>query len=203
MEFIDKGDQNRQQLFNSFEKEDIQYYMYKLLSAVDYAHSKGIMHRDIKPGNIMIDDENGILKLVDWGLADYFSMDKSFSTAGTRHYKSAEAILGLKAQDYAVDIWALGILMAGWCFKDISEIEGLYDFDNLKTITRIIGTQKLRDFYNKYEPKLPGNSAEVLVHNDRTFYKGLGWDHFVNEDNYGTAGELEVDLISKMLVFDP
>lgn len=75
MEFVDAGEIEREDLYDEFDNDDVQYYMYKLLTAVDYAHSKGIMHRDIKPGNIMIDDKEGDLKLVDWGLADYFHMD--------------------------------------------------------------------------------------------------------------------------------
>ena len=52
-----------------FEEYDFRYYMYKLLQALDYAHSKGIMHRDIKAGNIMVDHKKRQLRLIDWGLA--------------------------------------------------------------------------------------------------------------------------------------
>ena len=46
--------------------------MYELLRALDYCHSMGIMHRDVKPHNVMIDHENRRLRLIDWGLAEFY-----------------------------------------------------------------------------------------------------------------------------------
>nr|BAN64941.1 casein kinase II, alpha chain (CK II) [Babesia bovis] len=52
-------------LYPTFTIADIKYYMYQLLKAVDYAHSQGIMHRDVKPHNVMIDHEKREMKLID------------------------------------------------------------------------------------------------------------------------------------------
>ena len=51
---------------------DIRLYLYKILQALDYSHSHGIMHRDVKPLNIVINNESKRLRLIDWGLADYY-----------------------------------------------------------------------------------------------------------------------------------
>lgn len=53
--------------------------MQELLRALDQCHSHGIMHRDIKPQNIMIDHENKILRLIDWGLAEYYQPGKEYN----------------------------------------------------------------------------------------------------------------------------
>jgi casein kinase II subunit alpha len=48
---------------------DNRYYLYQLFLALDFCHSKGIMHRDVKPQNIIVNQKEKILKLIDWGLA--------------------------------------------------------------------------------------------------------------------------------------
>ncbi|KAG6333064.1 hypothetical protein ID866_6026 [Astraeus odoratus] len=51
---------------------DIKYYTFQLLKALDFVHSRGVMHRDVKPGNVMIDHRRRKLRLIDWGLAEFY-----------------------------------------------------------------------------------------------------------------------------------
>lgn len=55
-EFVNNTD--FRSLYPKFNDIDVRYYIYELLKALDYCHSKGIMHRDVKPHNVMIDHEN-------------------------------------------------------------------------------------------------------------------------------------------------
>lgn len=48
--------------------DDCKYYIYEILKGLDYCHSIGIMHRDIKPQNVMIDHKERKLRIIDWGL---------------------------------------------------------------------------------------------------------------------------------------
>jgi casein kinase II subunit alpha len=69
MEYVDTGALNIDVLYKTFGDEDIQFYMYKILKALDYTHSRGIMHRDIAPCNIVINHEAREVKIIDWSHA--------------------------------------------------------------------------------------------------------------------------------------
>lgn len=60
------------QLFSKFKEIDLKYYMFELMKALDFCHSNGIIHRDIKPYNIMFDSEKKDLRVIDWGLAEFY-----------------------------------------------------------------------------------------------------------------------------------
>ena len=75
-------------LYQNLSDYDIRYYLYQLLIAIDYCHSMGIMHRDIKPHNVMIDHENRHLRLIDWGLAEFYHPGNEYNVrVASRYFK--------------------------------------------------------------------------------------------------------------------
>ena len=75
-------------LYPTFKDRDVRFYMFQLLRALDYAHSRGVMHRDVKPHNIMIDHGKQQLRLIDWGLAEFYFPEREYNTrVASRYFK--------------------------------------------------------------------------------------------------------------------
>jgi cGMP-dependent protein kinase len=87
-------------------KYETQFFIATLLIIIDYLNSKKITHRDIKPDNIMI-DENGYLKMIDFGTA-VILRDFTNTIVGTPHYIAPEILVG-KGYGFTADYWSIGI----------------------------------------------------------------------------------------------
>eukprot|EP00760_Papus_ankaliazontas_P022828 PhM_4_TR19036/c0_g1_i1/m.63268 len=91
--------------------EHIQYMLYNILRALNYLHSAGVAHRDIKPQNILVNDQCDTV-LCDFGLAREVSDDDMTVYVETRWYRAPELIMGMPSYDEKVDIWSLGCVLA-------------------------------------------------------------------------------------------
>ena len=68
--------------------------MYCIFRALDYCKSKGIMHRDLKKENIIVNPYTKELRIIDWGLAEYFFEDEVYSVkVSTQYYKAPELLI--------------------------------------------------------------------------------------------------------------
>ena len=92
----------------SFSEPVARYYFHQMIDAFEYLHSKGISHRDMKPDNIMLDDDFN-LKIADFGFSSKAASNQSFK--GTRSYMAPEILIGAKYHGQMVDIFAAGIIL--------------------------------------------------------------------------------------------
>lgn len=100
---------NFKDICDDLEDYDIRYYIYQLLKALDVCHSNGIIHRDVKPRNIVVHPKERVLKLIDWGLSEFYIPGFEYNVrVASRPYKGPELLLGYKRYDYSLDIWSVG-----------------------------------------------------------------------------------------------
>jgi len=148
--------------------------LYELVDAVDYMHSVGISHHDIKPDNILFNHETNSIKLFDFGLAVTVDPHNPMSAtnAGSPLYMGPEVLLNQDHNVFKADVWSIGI-----CFYEI--LTGKSPFDQCKVLDELIkeweskidlslpiflSSSKLRILYSqmvKYDPDRRISTSEL------------------------------------------
>ena len=184
-------------LYPTFSDYDIRYYMFQVLEALDFAHSMGIMHRDVKPHNIMIDHSCKKLRLIDWGLAEFYHPGTEYNVrVASRYFKGPELLVDFRYYDYSLDLWSFGATIASIVFRREPFFHGKSNTDQLVQIARVLGTDDLYKYLKKYNLKL-GPEYEDLGH-----YTRRPWTRFVTANNNSLVSEDFLDLIDKVLRYD-
>ena len=185
-------------LYPSFRDADARFYIHQLLLALDFCHSRGIMHRDVKPHNVMIDHSARQLRLIDWGLAEFYHPGKEYNVrVASRYFKGPELLVDLQDYDYSLDMWSLGCMFAGIIFKREPFFNGSDNYDQLVRIAKVLGTDDLFSYLHKYGIQLdPGLAAKVGTHSRKS------WARFVTDDNRHLATPDALDFLSGLLRYD-
>ncbi|CAD7002479.1 cyclin-dependent kinase 1 [Ceratitis capitata] len=172
------------------ETELVRSYLYQITNAILFCHRRRVLHRDLKPQNLLI-DKKGVIKVADFGLGRSFGIPIRIYTHEivTLWYRAPEVLLGSQRYSCPVDVWSIGCIFAEMAtrkplFQGDSEIDQLFRiFRILKTPTEETwpGVTTLPDYKNTF----PCWSTNQLT------------NQLKNLNDRG------VDLIQKMLIYDP
>ncbi|ESQ44570.1 hypothetical protein EUTSA_v10003166mg [Eutrema salsugineum] len=140
-----------------FSEPQVKCYMKQLLSGLDHCHSRGVLHRDIKGSNLLI-DSNGILKIADFGLATFFDPQNCVpltSRVVTLWYRPPELLLGACHYGVGVDLWSTGCIL-GELYSGKPILPGKTEVEQLHKIFKLCGSPT-EDYWRKL--KLPPSAA--------------------------------------------
>lgn len=155
------------------------FFVMQILRALQHAHDKGIVHRDIKPQNILL-LENGAIKVTDFGIARFSASETrtmTDSTIGSVHYISPEQARGDITDDKA-DIYSVGVML-------YEMLTGRLPFESDNTVSvAIMQLQQDPEMPRKINPEIPVGLEQIII---RAMQKNVN-------DRYQSAAEMLLDL---------
>ncbi len=168
---------------------DIKSYLLMTLQGLEYLHMHWILHRDMKPNNLLISNK-GILKITDFGLAKTFGTPTRPLThqVVTRWYRSPELLFGARLYGTGVDIWAVGCIGAELMLRK-PFLAGDTDLSQLAKIFEVCGTPS--------EEQWPG----VTTLPD--YIKYVDMPKVLLSDIFTAASDQFIQLLQLCLVLDP
>ncbi|CAG8519951.1 11503_t:CDS:10 [Acaulospora morrowiae] len=173
-----------------------QYFIYQICRGLKYIHSANVLHRDLKPGNLLVNADCE-LKICDFGLARGFS-DSPDHNAGfmteyvaTRWYRAPEIMLSFQNYTKAIDMWSVGCIFAemlggkplfkGRDYVDqLNQILGILGTPDEETLRRV-GSERAQIYIRSLQKKTKTPFSQL----------------------YPKANPLALDLLEKLLKFDP
>jgi mitogen-activated protein kinase 1/3 len=186
--------------------DHVKYFLYQMLCALHHIHSAGVLHRDMKPSNILL-NANCDLKVCDFGLArgglglggeeELLQPGELTEYVVTRWYRAPEIMLNCLQYTTAIDVWAVGCIFAEMLLRE-PLFPGNDYLHQLKLIIKFLGTPKQEDI------GFVKNTKALRFLTKLAISKPKKWrDVFAGSGAENAVGSEAIDLLSKMLLFNP
>ncbi|KAJ7245106.1 kinase-like domain-containing protein [Mycena haematopus] len=171
--------------------EHVQYFVYQILRGMKFVHSASVIHRDLKPGNLLVNADCE-LKICDFGLSRGFENASNLTEyVATRWYRAPEIMLGFREYDTAIDVWSIGTILAE-LLSGQPLFKGKDYVDQLKKILDVLGSPEETVLQKIASEKARTYVRSLPISKKKAFTKVLP-----------TADLQAIELLSHMLTFDP
>uniref|UniRef100_A0A8C9VHP4 non-specific serine/threonine protein kinase n=1 Tax=Scleropages formosus TaxID=113540 RepID=A0A8C9VHP4_SCLFO len=158
------------QLYQTLSDYDIRFYMYEILR----------------------------LRLIDWGLAEFYHPSQEYNVrVASRYFKGPELLVDYQMYDYSLDMWSLGCMLASMIFRKEPFFHGHDNYDQLVRIAKVLGTEDLYDYIDKYNIELDPRFNDILGRHSRK-----RWERFVHSENQHLVSTEALDFLDKLLRYD-
>ena len=209
---------NYMQILPTLTKFEIKSSIYEILRTLHHAHSMGIIHKDIKPLNVLMRPDRLQTRVIDWGLSDYYFPGLEASTAiSTLYFNSPDVLLGYKLYDYSIDVWSTGCILGEMIFKvapffsarrytdwtdnmtpeQLMEVDKKRSMEQLEVIAKVLGTLKIKQYFSKFREDMNASRMEGLKD-----YPERPLSSLINNKNRHLVDSSVIDLLGKMLTID-
>ncbi|EGG09073.1 uncharacterized protein MELLADRAFT_71281 [Melampsora larici-populina 98AG31] len=176
----------------ALESHVVRSFMYQLLKGTAFCHENRVLHRDLKPQNLLI-NKRGELKLADFGLARAFGIPvNTFSNeVVTLWYRAPDVLLGSRTYSTSIDVWSAGCIMAEM-ISGVPLFRGRDNNDQLTQILRVLGTPDDTTL-RRIQAESPEIQLRPFPRVARISFQSL----------YPKCHPFATDLLERLLKFDP
>jgi serine/threonine protein kinase len=136
--------------------------------------------------------------LIDWGLAEFYHQGTEYNVrVASRYFKGPELLVDFQEYDYSLDMWSLGAMFASMIFRREPFFHGTSNQDQLVKIAKVLGTEELFEYLDKYDIELDPQYDEILSR-----FPKKPWHSFVNTENQRFVSNEAIDFLDKLLQYD-
>lgn len=191
---------SREEVTEAMTLPDLRRYTYAMLKVMEKASSLGMMHRDLKTRNLVINLARREIEVIDWGLGTRYRPGPGHSTeVASLRYRAPELILHFMHYDYSVDMWSVGAIFGGWMFQRKALFHGNGDENQLILMAEQMGSEGLHNLINHLYLYIPPETIVKIGNIAPQPWKALA--NTTNTQNMAT--DEAVDLLGGMLKWLP